>query len=70
MLVAAERKYPLLGAGLLLIASRAAKCRIEAILVERLLESLGLPHVSVRLRAVLERIDLQRLRLRILVHDQ
>src|ERR1700676_4173309 len=48
----AERKNALLGTTLLLVAPRAAEGRIEAVLVERLAERLGLHDIGVQLRAV------------------
>ena len=43
----AEREDALLGARLLLVAARAAEGGVEAVLVERLLQRLGLHHVGV-----------------------
>src|ERR1700704_4626102 len=53
----AERKNALLGATRLLGAPRAAERRIEAVLVERLAERLGLHDIGVQLRAVGERAN-------------
>ena len=43
------------------------KADVEAVLVERLLQALRLPHVGVDLRAMVERVDAQRLGLGVLV---
>ena len=56
----AEAEDALLGAALLLVAPGAAERRVEAVLVERLLQPLGLPHVGVQ-RAMIERVDALRL---------
>src|SRR5439155_14000244 len=53
----AEREDPLLRARLLLVAPRPAEGRVEAVLVERLLQRLGLHHVRVDDGAVREWID-------------
>ena len=53
----AEREDALLRPDLLLVAAGAAERRVEAVLVERLLQRLGLHHVGVHLRSVVERID-------------
>ena len=52
----AEAEDPLLGAALLLVAARAPEGGVEAMMVERLLQPLGLPHIGVE-RAVVERVD-------------
>ncbi len=65
----AERKDAFLRAALLLIAPGATKGRVEAEFVERLLQSLSLPHVGVE-RAVIERVDPARGGLGVLVHEQ
>jgi hypothetical protein len=57
VLRAAEREDALLGARLLLVAPRAAEGGVEAVLVQRLLQALGLPQVGVDLRAVVEGVD-------------
>ena len=57
MIVIAERVNPFLGAGLFLVAPRAAKRGIEAIFVQRLLQRVGLHHIGVLLAAVGERPD-------------
>ena len=66
----AEREDALLGARLLLVAARAAERRVEAVLVERLLQALRLPDVGVDRGAVRERIDALRERLRVDVDDE
>ena len=53
----AEREDALLGARLLLVAARAAERRVEAVLVQRLLQRLRLHDVGVHGRAVVERVD-------------
>src|SRR3546814_9640027 len=57
----AEGEDALLRPALLLVAPRAAEGDIEAVEVERLLQSLGLPHVGVQ-GAMVERVDAARLR--------
>src|SRR5690606_19188033 len=57
MLGGAKREDPFLGAGFLLVAPRAAERSIEAILVQRLFQALGLHYVRVHVRALHERID-------------
>ena len=52
----AERENTLLRAALFLVAAGAAEGRIETIMVERLLEPFGLPHVGMQ-RAMVERVD-------------
>ena len=52
-----KRKYALLRPALFLVAPRAAEGRIEAVLVERLLERFRLHHVGVDGRSVRERPD-------------
>ncbi|MCY1437353.1 hypothetical protein D9M71_535110 [compost metagenome] len=66
----ADREHPLLGARLLLVAARAAERRIEAVLVQRLLEALGLPDVGMQGRAVVEGVDPALDALGIDVHQQ
>ena len=66
----AEREDPLLGPRFLLVAPRAAERGVEAVLVERLLERLGLHDVGVQRRAVGERVDAPLDALRVLVDDQ
>ncbi len=66
----AEREDALLGAALLLVATRAAEGRIELPFVERLLQRLGLHHLGMQLRAGSDRIDAAREALRIGVHQQ
>jgi len=66
----AKREHPLLGPALLFVAPGAAEGRVEAVLVKRLLEALGLPHVGVQRRAVVEGVDAPRLGFRVLVDDQ
>src|SRR3546814_4479996 len=65
----AEGEDALLRPALLLVAPRAAEGDIEAVEVERLLQSLGLPHVGVQ-GAMVERVDAARLRLGVLIDDQ
>ena len=66
----AEREDALLGAGLLLVAARAAEGRVEAVLVQRLLQALRLPDVGMDRGAMREGIDAHRQRLGIDVDDQ
>ena len=66
----ADREHPLLGPRLLLVAPRAAEREVEAVLVERLLQPLGLPHVGVHRGAVVERVDAELDALGVLVHEQ
>ncbi|MNT10810.1 hypothetical protein D3C72_1456610 [compost metagenome] len=70
MLAVAEGVDTLLGAGLLLVATGAAEGRIEAVLVERLLEALGLHHVGVLRAAMGEGVDVLGDAFRIDVGDQ
>ncbi len=65
----AEREDPFLGAGLFLVTARAAEGGIETVLIERLLQSLGLPHVGVE-RAVIEGVDAALDRFRVAVDQQ
>ncbi len=53
----AEREHPLLGAARLLVAAGAAEGRVEAVVVERLLQRHRLHDVRVALGAVVERVD-------------
>src|SRR6202040_3468700 len=46
MIGGAEREHALLGAAFLLVAPRAAECRIEMVQIERLLQSFGFPQVG------------------------
>src|SRR5580698_10037101 len=64
-----KRKDALLGAGLFLIAACAAECDIEAVLRERLLQSLRLPKVGMQ-AAVIEGVDAPSHGVRILMHDE
>ncbi len=57
VLLAAEREDALLGARLLLVAARAADRRVEAVLIQRLLQRLGLHHVGMHGGAVADRAD-------------
>src|SRR6185437_12382618 len=57
MLGGAQREHALLGAGLLLVAPRAADRRVESMLVERLAQRRGLHHVGVQARSRIERVD-------------
>ena len=66
----AEREHALLGARLLLVAARAADGGIEAVLVQRLLQALGLHHVGVHGGAVADRADAVRDAVGIDVHAQ
>ena len=52
-----------------MLSPRAAEGDVEAVLVERLLQALGLPHVGVQ-RAMVEGVDAARLRFRVLVDQQ
>jgi hypothetical protein len=70
VLVAAEREDALLGAALFLVTPGAAEGRVEAELVERLLERLGLHDVGVHGGAVGEGVDALRDAVRVGVHDQ
>ena len=65
----AEGEDPLLGAALFLVAARSAERGIETMLVERLLQPLGLPHVGMQ-RAMIERIDPLRQRVGIAMDQQ
>jgi hypothetical protein len=65
-----DREHPLLGPGLLLVAAGTAEREVEAVLVEGLLQALGLPDVGVHRRAMVERVDAPRHRVRVLVHEQ
>ena len=69
MVAVAEAEDALLRPALLLVAPGSAERGIEAMFVERLLEPFGLPQVGVQ-RAVVERVDPLRLRVRILVDDE
>ena len=51
-----KAEYPLLGAAFFLIASRTAERCIEPVMIERLLQSLGLPHIGMQ-PAMIERVD-------------
>jgi hypothetical protein len=53
-----------------LVAPGPADRRIEAVAIKRLLEAVGLPHLGVERRAVVERIDAALLGLRVAVDDQ
>jgi hypothetical protein len=66
----AEREDALLGARLLFVAPGTAKGHIEAVLVQRLLQALGLHDVGVDGRAVGERIDVLFNPFRVDVHQQ
>ena len=66
----ADREHPLLGPRLLLVAAGTAEGQVEPVLVERLLEPLGLPDVGVRRRPVVEGVDAPRHALGVLVHEQ
>src|ERR1700681_4469091 len=57
MLRRAERKDPLLRPGFLLVAAGAAEGEVEAVLVDRLLQSLRLPDVGMDGGAVREGVD-------------
>ena len=70
MLRAAEREDALLGARLLLVAARAADRGVEAVLVQRLLQRLGLHHVGVHGGAVADRADALRDAVGVDVHAQ
>ncbi|MNR10170.1 hypothetical protein D3C85_1264060 [compost metagenome] len=70
MLAVAERVHALFGAGFLFIATGAAECCVETILVECLLEALGLHDVGVLGAAVGERVDVLRHAVRVDVGDQ
>ncbi len=60
VLAVTEGVHALLGAGLFLVAARATKGGIEAVLVQRLLETLGLHHVGVLGTAVGEGVHVLR----------
>ena len=66
----AEGEDPLLRARLLLVAPRPAEGGVEAVLVERLLEPLGLHHVGVHDRAAVERVDAARDAVLVHVHEE
>ena len=66
----AEREDALLRARALLVAARAAEGGVEAVLVQRLLEALGLHHVGVDDRAAVERVDAAREPVLVHVHEQ
>ena len=66
----AKREHPLLGAALLFVAARAAKGDVETVLVQRLLQTLGLHHVGMQRAAVVERVDVLLHALGVDVHDQ
>ncbi len=66
----AEREDALLRTRLLLVAARAAERGVEAVLRQRLLQPLGLPHVGVDGRTVRERVDVLRDRVRVGVHQE
>ncbi|MCY1417787.1 hypothetical protein D9M71_333280 [compost metagenome] len=70
MLAVAEGVHALLGARLLFIAARATEGRVEAMLVQGLLEALGLHDVGVLGTAVGEGVDALGDTLRIHVSDQ
>ena len=53
----AEGEHTLLGAARFLVAPRAAEGRVEAVLVERLLQGLRLENVGVDGRGMIDRID-------------
>src|SRR5262249_4479172 len=55
----ADREHPLLGSGFLLVTPGSPERTIEAVVVERLLQPLRLPHVGVQRRPVLEGVDAQ-----------
>ncbi len=57
MVAVAEGINPLLGPRALLVAPGAAKSRVEAVLVQSLLQRLGFHHVGVDPRAVGKRVD-------------
>src|SRR4029077_12006743 len=56
MIGAAKTEDAFFGATFLLVATRAAERGIEGVLIERLLQTLSLPHVGVQ-RTVIERVD-------------
>ena len=64
-----EAEDAFLGAALFLIAPRAAKSRVKAVFVERLLQTFCLPHIGVE-RAVIKRIDPSFLRFGVLVDQK
>ena len=70
VLAVAERIDPFLGPRLLLVAARAAEGSVETVLVQGLLESLGLHHVGVLGAAVGERVDALGDAVRVDVGDQ
>ncbi|MCY1431938.1 hypothetical protein D9M71_479170 [compost metagenome] len=57
VLLGAQRKHPLLGPRLFLVAPGAAERGIETVVVQGLFQALGLPHIGVQGRAVDERVD-------------
>ena len=65
-----DREHALFGTRLLFIATCPTEGEIESVLVDRLLEPLGLPHVGVHGRPMIERVDALLDTLRILVHQQ
>ncbi|MNZ94894.1 hypothetical protein D3C78_1140140 [compost metagenome] len=70
MLAVAERVHALLGPRLFFVAPRTTEGSIEAVLVERLLEALGLHDVGVLGTAVGERVDALGDAVRVDVSDQ
>jgi hypothetical protein len=69
MLAVAEAEDAFLGAALLFVAAGAPERRVEAIFVERLLQSFRLPHVGVE-RAMIKRIDCLPFGFRVLVDEK
>ncbi len=66
----ADREDALLGPRLLLVTPGPAEAQVVLVVVDDLLEPLGLPHVGVHGRAVVERVDPAGDALRVLVHDE
>ena len=65
-----KEKMRSLARDLLFVAARAAEGGVEAVLVERLLQRLGLHHLGVQRRAGVERIDAALHAVLVDVHEQ
>lgn len=64
-----EGEHPFLGAGLFFVPAGAAEGRVEAVLAQRLFQTLGLPHVGMQ-AAMVERVDALRGGVGVLIDDQ